>query len=74
MSKTSFFQWATVVIGIAAVGVAIYFGLRGESDTPNVNASDNAVVSTGSGNAVSTGDNSSVNIGGTQTNQSSNND
>ena len=74
MSNTSFFRFSTIVLGIVAVAVAIYFGLRNEADRPNIEASGSAVVNTGAGTAVRTGENGVVTTGSPQTNQSSNND
>lgn len=65
---------AALVLGGAAWGLWPQDDKPTPSPAPTVEATGGAVVNTGSGNAVSTGDNSSVNIGGTQTNQSSNND
>ncbi|MEM9058822.1 MAG: hypothetical protein AAGD13_00035 [Pseudomonadota bacterium] len=72
MVEKPLFQSAGLGVCVAAVAGAIYFELHIEPDTPAVTASQSFAVS--SGNAVVTGDNASANIGGTQTNQGSNND
>ena len=65
---------AALVLGGAAWGLWPQDKKQTQAPAPSGEATGGAVVNTGAGNAVSTGDNSSVNIGGTQTNQSNNND